>query len=107
SNRIKKRFRDWKASVRVPGKGRPEAGKKSGEGHHVESRTPAGAEDSLRRVNDLMISLCQGPPLKEFLERLMEEVVMVLSAERAFLLTLRGENLSVEAATRHGGNAPG
>ena len=108
SNRIKKRFRDWKASVRVPGKSRPEAGKKSGpEGHHLESRSPARAEDSLRRVNDLMISLCQGPPLKEFLERLLEEVVMVLSAERVFLLTLRGENLSVEAAKASGGSTPG
>jgi hypothetical protein len=100
--RQRTRFRDWKApskvSVEAPADDAAAKGQKP-----VKTFT---AEDSLRRVNELMVTLCSGGSLQEFQARILDEILLVLGADAAFLLRLRGHDLSVDASRTAAGKPP-
>jgi tetratricopeptide (TPR) repeat protein len=86
SERQKSRFRDWKApttSAKSSDMEKLSAARADGS---TESSGMITAEDSLRRVNQLMMLLCERGPLKSFLDLLIEDVLAVFRAEGAFLL---------------------
>ncbi len=108
SIRLRTKFRDWKAgsslSKQPPRQdggsresGVPGAQPTGGAPASPEGLLPAvSAEESLRRVNALMEFLCSMGSLKEFLGRLLCDILVVLRAEAAYLLRVEGEDLTVE-----------
>ena len=110
SIRLRTKFRDWKAGsslAKTHAKQEPAPRESASPAPAPRSpATPSGqaappalsAEDSLRRVNDLMVLLCTRGSLKDFLAKLLGDVVSVLRAETAYLLRVQGENLSVEGS---------
>ncbi len=107
--RQKFRFRDWKAPTKLakdpsPGDWPPSGGQGGGPGgsgsrrasQEAESKVASAAEDSLRRVNELMVLLCARGSLKDFLGRILDEILAVLKGDSAFLLRVEGENISVD-----------
>jgi len=106
SERQKSRFRDWKApttSAKSSDMEKLSAARADGS---TESSGMITAEDSLRRVNQLMMLLCERGPLKSFLDLLIEDVLAVFRAEGAFLLRIRGDDLNVEMARSPRGGSP-
>ena len=72
-------------------------------GPFPDSKVNLIAEESLRRVNDLMLSFSTGATLKEFLDKALEHILHVLRGEMAFILMVRGQNLTVELGRTNGG----
>jgi serine/threonine protein kinase/tetratricopeptide (TPR) repeat protein len=118
SSRQEVRFRSWRS-----GSGRTKPAQKSQVslsdfdeplvtteiqfGSDSETAATVTAEESLRRVNDLMVLLCAGGSLQDFLKRFLDEMIGVLRAEAAFLLQVDGENVSVEFSRAQSGKTPG
>jgi tetratricopeptide (TPR) repeat protein len=113
SRRIRTRFRDWRANLSVPNDVKEPKKKEPGATAATDgaaapaSRSAANAEESLRRVNEMMVFLCASPPLKEFLEKTLDHILGVLGADVVFLLTVRGENLTPEMARAAKGKKAG
>jgi serine/threonine protein kinase/tetratricopeptide (TPR) repeat protein len=101
--RLQAKFRNWKgggsgSQAASPQAAAPVEGKLSS--------AVAGAEECLRRVNQLMIALPVSPSLQQFLGRVLEEVLAASGAEVGMLLSLYGRNLSVVAARERQGGRP-
>jgi tetratricopeptide (TPR) repeat protein len=115
SSRLRAKFRDWKTAGDAPrdaGDARKpaEAAAKTGSsaaGSASDSRSGLVAEESLRRVNDLMLAFSTGATLKEFLDRALEHILHVLRGDMAFILMVRGQNLTVELGRTNDGKAAG
>jgi len=75
----------------------------------LREETPGtvSAEKSLKKVNDLMVALCAGGDLKEFLGKVLDDILDVISGETAFFLFLQGESLTVEVGRLASGKAAG
>src|SRR4030095_5028453 len=75
--RLKKRYRDWKSGSKGSKQAKvdvPAAPEVPGAASPDMTFT---AENSLRRVNELMVLLCSGGPLKDFLGRILEQILSV------------------------------
>lgn len=101
-NRQRQRFRNWN-----------EGNKSTNESSRPSVvREPVVAEDeanvisageSLRRVNELMVTLHAGSSLKNFIEKFLDEVLAAVRGDTALWLIVNGQNLSLEGArTRQG-----
>ncbi|MBI4604014.1 MAG: tetratricopeptide repeat protein, partial [Planctomycetes bacterium] len=109
--RQKLRYRDWKAGPKLPSepaKADPAAAPSSGSAGSAGgggARAGLTAEDSLRRVNELMVRLCAGGSLKDFLGRVLDEVLGVTGGDGAFFLSVQGHNVSVDVCRGKAGRA--
>jgi serine/threonine protein kinase/tetratricopeptide (TPR) repeat protein len=72
-----------------------------------EIKGTISAEDSLRMVNDLMVAMGTGGSLKEFLAKMLDDFLVILKGDAAYLLLVQGDNLTVEVARAAGGKTPG
>ena len=63
----------------------------------------ATPEQSLRRVNQLMMALPSAPSLAQFLGQVVEHVIAVTQADLGCVLSLSGRNLAVMATRKRGG----
>ncbi|HVR73271.1 MAG TPA: tetratricopeptide repeat protein [Planctomycetota bacterium] len=105
---LKKRYRDWKSgskankqASKADAPGTPQVP----EAASPDANTAFTAENSLRRVNELMVLLCSGGPLKDFLGRILEQILSVWKGSEAYLLGINGQDLMVEVARAASGEA--
>ncbi len=99
----KKRFRDWRQSVVIPKAEKSSSPAKSPAESDTNEPAVLSAEDSLRRVNDLMVFMQSDISVQVFLDRFLDELLEVFRGDAALWLTVNGQNLSLEAARSSAG----
>ena len=114
--RQRARFRHWKVTAKVGGgsafkdtESRPAETPPAIEPtpKPAEAPTKSRAEDSLERMNRLMMALHGGESLVEFLGKMLDDILAISSGEAAFLLWVQGENLTVDTSRAVAGKTVG